>query len=180
MSPGTYDFFSSQKKKKIDFIASGLSINEARKKEVDFTLPYRTVKHVLVAKGDSTLTTETALVEGKKIGTQRGTSEAKWVDDNLLKKQGMKFELIYYDSAPLAIEDVINGRIVAAAIDDAPAEDAVRKKPVKIIGGFYMPDESFAYATRKEDTELLKKLDECLKKIKESPVWEEYKKKYQL
>ncbi len=170
----------SLKAKKIDFIASGLSINEARKKEVDFTEPYWTVKHVLVAKSDSPLTTETALAEGKKIGTQRGTSEAKWVEDNLLKKRGMKFELVYYDSAPLAIEDIINGRILAAAMDDAPAEDAARKKPVKIIGGFYMPDEAFAYATRKEDTELLKKLDEGLKRIKASPKWEEFKKKYQL
>jgi polar amino acid transport system substrate-binding protein len=170
----------SLKAKKIDFIASGLSINEARKKEVDFTSPYWTVKHVLVAKGDSQLTSEVVLGEGKKIGTQRGTSEAKWIEDNLLKKQGMKFELVYYDSDPLAIEDVINGRILAAAMDDAPAEDAVRKKPVKIIGGFYMPDEAFAYATRKEDTELLKILDEGLKKIKASPKWEEFKKKYQL
>jgi polar amino acid transport system substrate-binding protein len=170
----------SLKAKKIDFIASGLSINDARKKEVDFTAPYWTVKHVLVAKNDSTLTTEAALGEGKKIGTQRGTSEAKWIEDNLLKKQGMKFELVYYDSDPLAIEDVINGRVVAAAMDDAPAEDAARKKPVKIIGGFFMPDESFAYATRKEDTELREKLEEGLKRIKASPKWEEFIKKYQL
>lgn len=170
----------SLKGKKIDFIASGLSITDARKKEVSFTEPYWKVKQVLVAKKDSNLTPQAAMSEGKKIGVQRGTSEAKWIEENLLKKQGLKFELVYYDSAPLAVEDVINGRIVAAAMDDAPAQDAEKKKPVKVIGEFGMPVETFGYATRNEDTELLKKLNEGLKKLQASPKWEELQKKYEL
>ena len=47
--------------KKIDFIASGMSITEARKKEVNFTIPYWTITQVLVAKSDSALTPETAM-----------------------------------------------------------------------------------------------------------------------
>ncbi len=118
--------------------------------------------------------------DGNKIGVQRGTTEAKWIEENLIKKQGKKFELVYYDSAPLAVEDVVNGRIVAAAMDDAPAKDAVnKKKAVKIIGGFGMPDETFGYAFRKEDTELLNNFNEGLKKIMASPAWEELKKKYE-
>jgi polar amino acid transport system substrate-binding protein len=166
--------------KKIDLIASGMSITEKRKQEVSFTNPYWTVKQVLVTKKDSDLTPEKALVDGAKIGVQRGTSEAKWIEETLLKQQGKKFELVYYDSAPLAVEDVLNGRIVAAAMDDAPARDAETKKPVKAIGGFGMPDEQFGYAVRKEDTELLSKLNEGLKKIMASPTWEELKKKYEL
>ena len=65
---------------------------------------------------------------GTRSACRRGTTEAKWIEENLIKKQGKKFELVYYDSAPLAVEDVINGRIVAAAMDDAPAKDAVNKK----------------------------------------------------
>jgi len=111
---------------------------------------------------------------------QRGTTEAKWIEENLIKAQGKKFELVYYDSAPLAVEDVVNGRIVAAAMDDAPAKDAEKKKPVKIIGSFGMPDETFGYAVRKEDTELLKKLNEGLKKLQASPEWDVLRKKYEL
>ncbi|GLI33903.1 amino acid ABC transporter substrate-binding protein [Desulforhabdus amnigena] len=170
----------SLKAKKIDMIASGMSITEARKKEVNFTLPYWKISQVLVAKADSDLTPETAMSEGKKIGVQRGTTEAKWIEENLIKGQGKKFELVYYDSAPLAIEDVINGRIVAAAMDDAPAQDAVKKKPVKILGGFGMPEEEFGYAVRKEDTELLNTLNEGLKKIMASPEWESLQVKYEL
>lgn len=166
--------------KKIDLIASGMSITDKRKQEVSFTIPYWTVKQVLVAKKDSNLTPEKALADGMKVGVQRGTSEAKWIEENLLKKEGKKFELVYYDSAPLAVEDVVNGRIGSAAMDDAPAKDAEAKKPVKVIGGFGMPEEQFGYAVRKEDTELLGKLNEGLKKIMASPVWEELKKKYEL
>ncbi len=166
--------------KKIDMIASGMSITEARKKEVNFTIPYWTISQVLVAKKESDLTPDKAMSDGNKIGVQRGTTEAKWIEDNLVKQQGKKFELVYYDSAPLAVEDVINGRIVAAAMDDAPAKDAVRKKPVKVIGSFGMPEEEFGYAVRKEDTELLNILNEGLKAIMASLTWEELQKKYEL
>ena len=115
---------------------------------------------------------------GNKIGVQRGTSEAKWMDENLIKKAGKKFTLVQYDSAPLAVEDVLNGRIVAAAMDDAPAMDATKKKPVKIIGGFGMADEQFGYAVRQEDKELLGKINEGLKKLMATPYWGELKKKY--
>jgi len=166
--------------KKIDMIASGLSVTEERAKQVAYTIPYWVIKQVLVVKKDSDLTPETALDNGNKVGVQRGTSEAKWMEENLIKKDGKKFELVYYDSAPLAVEDVLNGRIVAAAMDDAPANDAVSKKPVKIIGGFGMHDEEFAYAVRKEDTELLSTLNEGLKKLMASPYWEELKQQYEL
>jgi polar amino acid transport system substrate-binding protein len=166
---------------KIDMIASGMSITDARKKEVNFSNPYWKITQVLVAKKDSDMTPEKAMSGGNKVGVQRGTSEAKWIEENLIKQKGMKFELVYYDSAPLAVEDVLNGRIVAAAMDDAPAKDAVKKgKAVKTIGEFGMPEESFGYAVRKEDAELLTKINEGLKKLMASPYWEELKKKYEL
>ena len=165
--------------KKIDMVASGMSITEARKEQVNFSLPYWKIAQVLVAKGDSDMTPEKAMRDGNKIGVQRGTTEAKWIEENLIKKEGKKFELVYYDSAPLAIEDIINGRIVAAAMDDAPAKDAAsKKKNVKIVGTFGMPDEEYGYAFRKEDTELLNKFNEGLKKIMASPTWAELLKKY--
>lgn len=170
----------SLKAKKIDLIASGMSISEPRKKEVNFTNTYWKIATVLVVKADSDLTPETAMKDGNKIGAQRGTAEAKWIEENLIQGQGKKFEVVYYDSAPLAVEDLINGRIVAAAMDEPPAKDAVKKKPVKIIGGFGMPDEEYGYAVRKEDAELLSTLNEGLKRLMASPYWEELKKKYEV
>jgi polar amino acid transport system substrate-binding protein len=170
----------SLRAKKIDLIAAGMSITEKRKEQVNFTNPYWTITQVLVVPKDSNLTVDQLLSGGNKIGVQRGTSEAKWIEENLIKKQKKDFKLVMYDSAPLSVEDVVNGRIVAAAMDDAPAKDAVKKKAVKILGRFGMPDESFGYAVRKEDTELLNMLNEGLKKLMASPYWEELKAKYEL
>jgi polar amino acid transport system substrate-binding protein len=153
----------SLKAKKIDIVASGMSITDERKKQVNFTIPYWKIKQVLVGKKEAKVTAEQALADGNKVGVQRGTTEAKWIEENLIKKGGKKFELVQYDSAPLAIEDVVNGRIIAAAMDDAPALDAAKKKPVKILGGFGMKDEDFGYAIRKEDAEFLKKVNELKK-----------------
>ena len=169
---------ASLKAGKIDMIASGMSITDARKKEVDFTLPYYKISQVLVVPKDSSLTAAEAMSGGNRIGVQRGTTEAKWMEENLIKKEGKKFELVYYDSAPLSVEDVINGRIVAAAMDDAPAKDIEQRQPVKVLGTFGMPEEEFGYAVRKEDGELLKTLEEGLKEIMASPEWDELKKKY--
>ena len=163
--------------KKIDFIASGMSITADRQKVVNFSIPYWEIKQVFVVKKDSTLTVDQVLKGKKTLGAQRGTSESKWLMENA-PKNGWNFTLKYYDSAPLAVEDVLNGRIAAAAMDDAPAEDAVSKKPVKIIGTFGMKDENFGIAVRKEDTDLLNTLNKGLKMLMDDPYWHVLVKKY--
>ena len=165
--------------KKIDVIASGMSITEARAKQVNFSIPYWKIEQVLVIKNDSSLSLDDILKGGKALGAQQGTSEAKWLKEEAAK-QGWNFDLRYYSSAPLAVEDVLNGRIAAAAMDDAPARDAASKKPVKILGTFGMESEDFGYAVRKGDDELLAKVNEGLKKLMASPYWDELRQKYDL
>ncbi len=165
--------------KKIDIIASGMSITEERAKKVNFTIPYWVIKQVMVTKKDSPVTIEELLHSQKNIGVQQGTSEAKWLKEQAAK-QGWNFTLRYYSSSPLAIEDLLNGRIDAAAMDDAPAQDAASKKAVQILGTFGMEDEEFGYAVRKDETELLQQVNTALKKLMASPYWEELIAKYEL
>ncbi len=165
--------------KKIDIIASGMSITADRAKQVTFSAPYWVIKQVLVTKKDSPLTVDNILNDKKILGVQQGTSEAKWLKEQAAAK-GYNFALRYYNSSPLAVEDVLNGRIDAAAMDDAPAKDAASKKDVKILGTFGMETEEFGYAVRKDDKELLDKVNASLKKLMASPTWEELKKKYNL
>jgi polar amino acid transport system substrate-binding protein len=165
--------------KKIDIIASGMSATEERAKKVSFSVPYWVIKQVMVTKKGSSLTIEDLLKGKKTIGVQQGTSEAKWLKDEAAK-QGWDFELRYYSSSPLAVEDVLNGRIDAAAMDDAPAEDAVSKKAVEIVGTFGMHEEEFGYAVRKKDQELLVDVNKALSEIMASPAWGELIKKYEL
>lgn len=165
--------------KKIDIIASGMSITPDRAKQVNFTTPYWVIKQVMVTKKGSPLTIDTILNGKKILGVQQGTSEAKWLKEQAAAK-GYNFELRYYNSSPLAVEDVLNGRIDAAAMDDAPAKDAAAKKDVQILGTFGMEQEEFGYAVRKDDQALLDKVNASLKKLMASPDWEALKKKYEL
>ena len=170
---------ASLQAKKIDFIASGLSVTEERAEKIDYTIPYWTIKQVFVVKEESELTVEDVKTGNKTLGVQSGTSEAKWLKDHKSETEGVNFTLRMYDSAPMAVEDVINGRIDAAAMDDAPAADAVKKKAVKIIGTFGMEPEAFAYGVNKDDEELMQLLNKGLKMIMADPYWDELIEKYQ-
>ncbi|WP_461833351.1 ABC transporter substrate-binding protein [Desulfothermus sp.] len=163
--------------KKIDMIAAGMSITPERQKVVNFTIPYWEIKQVIVVRKDSNLTVDDVLKGKKILGVQRGTSEAEWLEKNKSKK-GWNFTLRYYDSAPLAVVDLVNGRIDAAAMDDAPAYDAAKKRPVKVLGTFGMPSEKFGYAVRKQDKELLNTLNTGLRMLMKDPYWQELIKKY--
>ncbi len=165
--------------KKIDIIASGMSITPDRAKQVNFTNPYWVIKQVMVVKKGSPLTVENVLSGKKILGVQQGTSEAKWLKEQATAK-GWNFELRYYNSSPLAVEDVLNGRIDAAAMDDAPAKDAAAKKDVQVLGTFGMDTEEFGYAVRKDDQALLDKVNASLKKLMASPDWAALIKKYEL
>ena len=168
----------SLKAKKIDLIASGMSITPERQAAVNFCNPYWQVIQLLVVKKDSKLTVDEALKPGRKIGLLRGSAESKWMTKNQLKK-GYKYELKFYDTTPLAIEDVSNGRADAAAVSNTALKEAVdRGLPVKEIGRYGQPDVNYGYAVRKEDNDFRNKLNEGLKRLKASAYWDELVKKW--
>ncbi|SHN55380.1 ABC transporter substrate-binding protein [Desulfovibrio litoralis] len=164
--------------KKIDMVASGMSITDERKEKVNFSNPYYTIKKYFVVKNNSKLTPDDIRSGKKKLGVQAGTNEAKWLEENA-KANNWNYELRLYSSPGLAIEDVVNGRIDAAAIDSPPAEDAIKrtKKPIKIIGEFTNSDQ-FGVAVRKEDKELLETINKGYELLMEDPYWVTLHKKY--
>ena len=127
---------------------------------------------------NSTITVEEALKPGRQIGLLRGRAESKWITENLLKK-GYTFELRQYDTTPLAIEDVANGRSDAAAVSNTALKEAQDKGlPVKALGRYGQPDVNYGYAVRKEDNDLGTTLNEGLKRLKASPDWDTFVKKW--
>ncbi len=163
--------------KQIDMIASGMSITDARKQMVEFSNPYWEVSRVFIAKNDSDLTGATILGGKNKIGVQRGTSEAADFQKEV-KEKGYPVELVYYESAPLIVEDLLNGRIVAGLMDKLPADDSISKgKAVKIVGVHGKPD-NFGVAIRKDDAELRTLVNEGYKKLMADPYWKQLQEKY--
>jgi polar amino acid transport system substrate-binding protein len=169
----------SLKAGKIDFIASGMSVTEERKQQVNFSMSYYKTVMILAAKRDNPIMPDKTMEADVKWGVQRGTSEANWIQDKLITDKEKKFKLQQYDSAPLALEDVMNGRIDVAAVSQTSAEEFMEKGiGIKIIGIYGQPDDETAYAVRKEDTEFLNKLNEGLKRLMASAAWTEMKAKY--
>lgn len=163
--------------KQIDMIGSGMSITPQRAEVVQFSDPYWKVNRVFIIPADSTLTVEEILNKPITVGVQRGTSEANAIKEEKQAK-AYPFELSFYESAPLAVEDLLNGRIQAALMDELPADDAIAKgRAVKKAGTHGIPDD-FGVAMRKDEKELRKMIDEGYQKLKADPYWQELQKKY--
>lgn len=163
--------------KQIDMVDSGMSITPERAKVVEFSDPYWTVSRVFLVPANSTLTPQDVLTKKVKLGVQRGTSEANAIKQEQQEK-GYPFELRFYESAPLAVEDLLNGRIEVALMDELPADDAISKgRGVKKAGTHGEPDK-FGVAMRKDDKELQKLINDGYKKLMADPYWQELQKKY--
>ena len=163
--------------KQIDMIASGMSITPDRQKQVNFSTPYWNVARVFITKKDSSFTPADFASKKVKVGAQRGTNESKEFKKEVEAKK-YDVEVILYESSPLIVEDILNGRIQAGLMDSAPANDAINKgKAVKTVGTFGETS-NFGIAMRKGDEELAKLVEEGYKLLKADPYWEELQKKY--
>ena len=166
--------------KKIDMVYSGMTITDERKEKVNFSKPYWIVNQMVVVKEGSPVTLDE--VKGGKviIGTQRGCTASIWVDENLINKKLMpEFNLKLYDNTPLAVEDLITGRVDAVMYDSTVMLDIIAGKPVSKIG-MIETNEEFGIAVRKDDTELLETLNAGLDNLMSSPDWDALKQKYKM
>lgn len=117
-----------------DMSASGLTVNEERLKQVNFSDTYYTASQYVIApaadtKFDSCKTREDmekALAElgsDVSVGFQTGTTGQFYVEgDEDWGFPGLKAQAKGYDSGALAVQDMINGNIQYVIIDEAPAK----------------------------------------------------------
>ena len=179
IQPTAWDaIIPSLKSRKIDLIASGMTITEERKKVVDFTIPYWEIDQSVAVREESELNIISALSGKYIVGTQRGCTAAMWIEDELVKKGIIgKDKLKLYEGFSLAVKDLLNGRVDSAMMDDVMVKDAIKGKPLKIIG-IIKTGEIYGYAVRKEDKELKEMLNEGLRRLMKSPKWDELIAKY--
>ncbi|MBP3730542.1 MAG: amino acid ABC transporter substrate-binding protein [Mailhella sp.] len=163
--------------KKISMVCSGMSISPERAAVVQFSEPYFTIQKVIVVPSGSQLSADQVMSGPTKLGVQRGTNEHELLETRKEEKK-LSYELRFYDSSPLAIEDLLNGRIEAVAMDSAPANDAINKGKAVKIAGTFAEDDVFGVAIRKDDKELLDLVNEGYRKLKADPYWKELQDKY--
>jgi polar amino acid transport system substrate-binding protein len=119
-----------------------------------------------MVKKDSDLNIVTALSQNHKVGAQRGTTQADWIQNNLIDK-GVEVKLELYETNDSGVMDLVNGRIDAFICDAPEAKVFSENNPLKMVGVIYTGEEGYiAYAVQKGDPKkLLSLLNEGLKKV---------------
>lgn len=105
--------FAGLAARKYDAIVSSVSITEERKKAMDFSEPYFTVRQALIV-NKASAANKLADLKGQKVGAQIGTT-------GYFAVKGAGVDAKSYDEIGLAMEDLNVGRIAAVVCDDPVA-----------------------------------------------------------
>lgn len=167
---------ASLKTGNIDVIASGMTINEEREKIVDFTQSYYSADQSVIVRADSDQDI-TVLYGDHDIGVQTGTTGDLWVTDNLKKTGILTGKIKRFDTFVLDINDLVNKNLDAVVLDSPVARRFQDERPVKIVG-IIVTGENYGIAVKEGNKELLNKINEGLRKVKESGKMSEIIDKY--
>ena len=148
---------------KADIGVAGMTVNEDRLKNVDFTDPYTTASQVIIVKEDSEIAGPDDL-KGKHIGVQLGTTGDIYASD--YEADGSTIER--YNKGFEAVQAMQQGKIDAVVIDQEPAKVFVsQNEGIKILDEALTVEE-YAIAVKKGNTELLDQVNGALAELKES------------
>jgi polar amino acid transport system substrate-binding protein len=163
--------------KQIDVIASGMTITEERAQVVAFTVPYWRADQAILAHRDSSYEFKSLddLV-GKTVGVQSDTTAQLMLQD-FVNETGENINIKIYSSHVLAVQDLENGKTDAVVVDSPVAKMFENVRNVKITG-IIQTNENYGFAARKEDAELLNKLNNALKEFLNSAEWQAILQKY--
>lgn len=163
-----------------DIGLSGITINDDRKTQVDFSTPYVDSVQYIIVPEDSTLSVMEDFA-GLVIGGQTGTTGAMLVEteiaEGVLKDAGA--EIKTYNSAPVAMQDLIAGRIAAVVIDElvamsiADANEGYKAVPFAYKSGAPVT-EQFGVAVAKGNEDLLKVIDEAVQEMLDQDLIQTY------
>ncbi len=143
----------------VDFGMAGMTVTDERKEEVDFSASYATGVQVVIVPEDSAIATLDDL-EGKKIGTQLGTTGDMYSKDDYGEEN-----VTSYGKGADAVIALKGGDVDAVIIDNEPAKAFVKENEgLKILETEYAV-EDYAIAIKKENGTLLADINKALEKL---------------
>ena len=154
---------------KADFAAAGMSINEERKKEVDFSIEYVSSKQVIVIRKDYNKIKNINDLNGKTISVQLGS-----VADTYVTKNFKNSKIVRQKKFLSAAEDVKAKKSECIIMDELPAKELVKNNSELTILKIELFTDKYAIAVKKGNTELLNKINEVLEKLIEEGKIEEF------
>lgn len=160
----------------IDIIAAGMTITDARKEVVDFSIPYYSANQSVIVQNDSD-DDITVLFGNHKIGVQTGTTGDLWVTETLKDKGILTGEIKRYDTFVYVINDLVNGNLDGVVLDTPVAKRYSEIKPVNIVAEI-ITGEEYGIAVNKGNTELMNKINEGIEELIENGTMDQLIAKY--
>lgn len=162
--------------KRLDAVISGMDITLERSKQVDFSQSYYVNSANFITQKEKI--SDFSTLTGKKIGVQNGTTHQKF-----LARKHPKMIIVPYSSYQSAILDLKSGRLDAVFGDTAAVNDWLRKNPQLAIFGEKITDPEYfgaglGIAVRKNNKELLKRLNRALETIKKNGTYQKIHEKW--
>ena len=155
---------------KAELAAAGITVNEDRKKMVDFSVPYvRTGIVFVFAKETPYEKGEDA--KGKRIGVQNGTTSADYVREKLGQEPEM------FDSPASAFAALKQGKVDVVIADVDPAKNLVKNEPDYDVSDLLTVEE-YAVAIKKGQTELLATVNKVIEALEDSGKLDEIKEEH--
>ncbi len=147
---------------KIDMGVAGMTVNDERKKNVNFTDSYATGIQVIIVPEDSEITGPDSLAENTDylIGVQENTTGHIYCSDDYGEDR-----VIPYTNGATAVQALLNGKVDCVVIDNEPAKNFVAANPgLKILDTEYVK-EDYAIAVSKDNDALLEAINGALKEL---------------
>ncbi|HWL25810.1 MAG TPA: transporter substrate-binding domain-containing protein [Ureibacillus sp.] len=161
----------------LDVSMGGMSITEERKKVVDFTDAYFDAGVSLVVDGDNSDIQSVEDLKGKKVAVKKGTVGANYAE-SIVDEIG--FEIVQFDDSPSMFLEVQNGNAVALFEDYPVISYAIAQQDLglKVVGDRLNDDQYGIGVLKGENQELLTKINDGLKNLKENGKYQEIVDKY--
>lgn len=157
----------------LDGAIAGMSITDERKKSVDFSDGYiKSGSSIIVSKNNTSIQ-QLSDIQGKTVAVKKGTTGAKFAEDN---KDKYGLNITYFDDSPSMMLAVANGN-ADFLIEDYPVisyliksgQQSALKIAVQSIGA----EPNYGFAVKKgANQELLSKFNDGLKKLKANGTYD--------
>ena len=158
---------------KYDMAVAGITANNDRKKNMNFSTDYYTASQAIIVMADSEIT-GVADLEGKTIACQEGTTGEQYLLDNGYAIQSFK-------TGAEAVTSMKSGKVDAVVIDDAVARalSAEQNGATKVLDEA-LTKEAYAIAIQKGNDELTAEIDKVLAELKADGTLAKIFEKYDL
>jgi glutamate transport system substrate-binding protein len=149
----------------IDYYVGTYSINDNRKKQIDFAGPYYIAGQSLLVNKDNTAITDAKSTEGKAVCTVTGSTSV----DNI---KTYNAKVTTFDSYSLCVEKLLTKEVDAVTTDDAILKGYAAKNQGKLkVVGEPFSKERYGIGLKKGDAVLQKAINDALKKHEDNGDW---------